>query len=219
MTNGDLAAAASELRAFRPARIVGAGTSPILESVHEPGALRPSSDRRHTMARVTQPLHEEHSTLLPRVEALRTTADKVGEVDGATLRRDVSDAFAFLTDALMPHAAAEEQVLYPEIERLMGASEATATMRRDHQEVDQLRQELGALRASFEGSTLTQAQTRDLRRVLYGLYTLLRIHFAKEEEVYLPLLDARLSQDDANALFARMEQAAGAARGHAGHGA
>jgi iron-sulfur cluster repair protein YtfE (RIC family) len=171
------------------------------------------------MERVTQPLHEEHETLLPRVEALRTIADVVGEVEGATLRRDVSDAFVFLSGVLMPHAAAEEQVLYPEVQRLMGASEATRTMSRDHQEVDRLRQELGTLRASLAGDSLTQAQARDLRRVLYGLYTLLRVHFAKEDEVYLPLLDAQLSQDYANALFARMEQAAGAARRHAGQGA
>jgi hemerythrin-like domain-containing protein len=48
--------------------------------------------------------------------------------------------------------------------------------------------------------------------VLYGFYTLLRVHFAKEEEVYLPILDEHLSQNDANALFEQMERAAGEAR-------
>lgn len=29
----------------------------------------------------------------------------------------------------------------------------------------------------------------ELRRVLYGLYTPLRVHFAKEQEIYFPILD------------------------------
>ncbi len=30
---------------------------------------------------------------------------------------------------------------------------------------------------------------RDLRRTLYGLHAILRLHFAQEEEQYLPLLE------------------------------
>ena len=169
------------------------------------------------MTGVTRPLHEEHKTLLPRVEALRTTADSVGVAGREVLRAAVNEAYEFLTGSLMPHAAAEEQVLYPEVQRVMGAPQATATMSRDHVEIDGLRQELGALRSVGAADELTQTQTNELRRVLYGLYELLRVHFAKEEEVYLPILDERLSQDDANVLFEQMERAAGEARGHARH--
>jgi hypothetical protein len=52
----------------------------------------------------------------------------------------------------------------------------------------------------------------DLRRVLYGLYALVAVHFAKEEEVYLPLLDARLTTEEVAALFRDMETAAGEAK-------
>lgn len=160
------------------------------------------------MASMTKPLHDEHQTLLPRVEALRTTADSVGAADQDVLRAAVNEAYEFLTGSLMPHAAAEEQVLYPAVQRVMGAPQATATMSRDHAEVDRLRQELASLRPALAAAPLTPAQTNELRRVLYGLYTLLRVHFAKEEEVYLPILDEHLSQNDANALFEQMERAA-----------
>lgn len=52
----------------------------------------------------------------------------------------------------------------------------------------------------------------DLKRVLYGLYTLVKVHFAKEEEVYLPLLDANLSVKEAREMFEAMEAAAGEAK-------
>ena len=90
----------------------------------------------------------------------------------------------------------------------MGAPQATSTMSRDHQEVDRLTQELGTLRVHATQLFITFNQAMALRRVLYGLYALVKLHFAKEEEIYLPLLDAKLSADDAKEMFERMEAAA-----------
>jgi hypothetical protein len=44
--------------------------------------------------------------------------------------------------------------------------------------------------------------------VLYGLYAVVKLHFAKEEEVYLPILDARLTHEEASRMFEAMEMAA-----------
>jgi hypothetical protein len=97
----------------------------------------------------------------------------------------------------------------------MGASAATATMSRDHVEVDHLTHELGRLRDRLaRSSAMPNELARELRRVLYGLYALVKVHFAKEEEVYLPLLEARLTAPEATKLFNRMEAAAGASREH-----
>lgn len=87
-------------------------------------------------------------------------------------------------------------------------------MSRDHVEVGRLVEELASLRAQPWGAALSEAQARALRRVLYGLYALVKVHFAKEEEVYLPLLDSKLSAQEARQMFAAMEQAAAHARGH-----
>jgi iron-sulfur cluster repair protein YtfE (RIC family) len=168
------------------------------------------------MALVTQPLRDEHKELLPHLETLRTAADAAGVSTAEALNEQVSEAYAFLAHHLIPHAQAEEAALYPVVARVMGASGATATMSRDHVEVGRLTEELASLRAQFAGGTPTDAQARDLRRVLYGLYALVRVHFAKEEEVYLPLLDARLTPDEARAMFEAMERAAGEAKAHAG---
>jgi hypothetical protein len=84
-------------------------------------------------------------------------------------------------------------------------------MRRDHVEVVRLAEELGILRGQLAGATLSDAHAKALRRVLYGLYALVTVHFAKEEEIYLPLLDARLTADEAQHMFAAMETAAHAA--------
>ena len=167
------------------------------------------------MANVTQPLREEHRELYPHVEELRVVADKVGKVPVEALRHDVDSAYTFLAHHLIPHAYAEDHALYPVVDRLMGSSRATATMSRDHVEVGRLTDELGELRGKLTSGPLSEPLATDLRRVLYGLYALVKVHFAKEEEVYLPLLDAHLTTTEARDLFAAMEAAARGAKAQA----
>lgn len=158
------------------------------------------------MAVVTQPLRDEHRELMPELEILREAATDTG----SPAARDLLDrALEFLQGHLIPHARAEEAALYPVVGRLMGAPAATATMTRDHVEVADLTGQLASLRDRWEGAS---ADREEAQRLLYGLHALLHVHFAKEEEIYLPLLDEQLSADDAAAMFAAMEDAAGAAK-------
>ncbi len=87
-------------------------------------------------------------------------------------------------------------------------------MSRDHVEIARLTAELNALREELDSGYPGLAVLRELRRVLYGLYALVSVHFAKEEELYLPLLDAHLTSDQAGDLFRQMEEAASRAREH-----
>jgi iron-sulfur cluster repair protein YtfE (RIC family) len=160
------------------------------------------------MAVRTQPLRDEHRELLPHIEQLRTIADSVGVVSAEGLRSGIDEVYAFLTHHLLPHAQAEEQALYPVVARALGALDATTTMRRDHVEIGRLIGELASLRSELSSATASEPAVQALRRVLYGLYALVKVHFAKEEEVYLPLLDARLSGEEAQHMFEAMEAAA-----------
>ncbi len=159
------------------------------------------------------PLREEHRDLLPHIEKLQAAAEAVGTAPPERALALTDDCLAFLTDHLIPHAKAEDAALYPVVQKVMGAPQATATMSRDHQEVGRLTAELQDLRARLAAGDAYAAVTAGLRRVMYGLYTLVKVHFAKEEEVYLPLLEQRLAPAEAEAMFTAMHQAA--ARAHA----
>jgi iron-sulfur cluster repair protein YtfE (RIC family) len=173
--------------------------------------------RRKTMASLTQPLRDEHKELLPNIELLRTAADAVGDTPIALLREQIDAVYEFLTHHLIPHAQAEDRALYPVVGKAMGAPEATATMSRDHVEVGRLTEELALLREHLAGAAPGAEQAKALRRVLYGLYALVKVHFAKEEEIYLPILEARLTTQDAQAMFAAMEAAAHEVKSHLAH--
>jgi iron-sulfur cluster repair protein YtfE (RIC family) len=168
------------------------------------------------MPQLTQPLRDEHKKLLPHIELLRTVADSIGTAPRESVQQGVEETYQFLIHHLIPHAQAEEHALYPVVGRLIGAPEATATMSRDHAAFGRLVEELGALQAQMDGASLRETQEKALRRVLYGLYAVVKIHFAKEEEVYLPILDARLTADEAHQLFEAMGRAAQEARSSVG---
>ena len=169
------------------------------------------------MVPLTQPLRDEHKELQPQIDLLRTAADSVGDAPISVLWQQVDAVYDFLTHHLIPHAQAEERALYPVVGKVMGAPEATATMSRDHVEVGRLTEELAALRGQRAGVTLGADQAKALRRVLYGLYALVKVHFAKEEEVYLPILEARLTPHEADTMFAAMEAAAHEIKRHIAH--
>jgi iron-sulfur cluster repair protein YtfE (RIC family) len=164
------------------------------------------------MASITQPLRDEHKELYRQVENLRLAGDVVNESLTSLAHDKIELAYNFLTRQLIPHARAEEKELYPMVQKAMGASQATVTMTRDHVEVERLTEELGTLRVHKSQLSITFEQVNALRRVLYGLYALVKLHFAKEEEIYLPILDSKLTAEEAKAMFKAMEAAANEAK-------
>lgn len=160
------------------------------------------------MASLTQPLREEHAELRPRIETLRSVADSVGVVGSAELATRVAECRDFLAGHLLAHAQAEEAALYPAVEQAMGCADATQTMRLDHAEIRRLAGSLGELELRLRARPLDAGGERDLRRVLYGLYTLVMLHLGKEEDAYLPVLDRRLTAAQAAEMFERLHAAA-----------
>ena len=88
------------------------------------------------MTSLMQPLKDEHKELFPHIETLKLAAISVhGTLSKSSLDL-IDEAYDFLTSHLLPHAKAEEAALYPVVQKVMGSPYATATMSRDHVEVE-----------------------------------------------------------------------------------
>jgi len=114
-------------------------------------------------------------------------------------------SLAQVGDHLTKHITSEEEVFYPAVARVLGTPQATVTMSRDHAEVSRLTDEFRSLRTQTSESS--EQNANDLRRVLYGLYAVLKLHLAKEEEIFTPLLDQHLNDEEAHRLFHKMAEA------------
>jgi iron-sulfur cluster repair protein YtfE (RIC family) len=161
-----------------------------------------------TDQRPTEPLRAEHRDLLPHLLALDTAANDTAAWDRDAAVANIADLVGFLRRHLVPHAAAEEAVLYPAVEDAMGAPGATATMRADHVEIVARIDRLAESGVMVEQRWPDADLARDIAHQLVGLSAILQLHFAKEEDVLLPVLDASLDADAAAALFARMGEVA-----------
>ncbi|ASL15134.1 heavy metal translocating P-type ATPase [Mycobacterium intracellulare] len=143
-------------------------------------------------ANTEQMLHRfaaEHEELRDTVGLLRDSADRLAADPDAAGLESLTAAHALLVDRILPHEQAEECELYPALARPLG-SEATATMSRTHAEIQRLSDRIGThLTLAQAAGAIQPDQVDDLLACLYGLYTLLRLHFVQEEENYFVLVE------------------------------
>jgi hemerythrin-like domain-containing protein len=131
----------------------------------------------------------EHDALRPGLDRLRQAADGLGTHPGDTAIADVRAVHRFLVEELAPHEVAEGALLYPVLDRVLGGAETTATMSRAHAEIARLIRRLGRVLEAIDAEQPDEDDVRAMRRLLYGLHAILRLHFAQEEEGYFSLLD------------------------------
>ena len=149
--------------------------------------------------RPTEPFRKEHEHLLEHIEHLADAAREMPRLSDEERNALRDRILAFLRGNLIPHAKAEEDVLYPEWSKLLGFPDAAAPMIHDHE----------AIVAHID--RLARVDVRDvdaLQELLYGLYALISVHFRKEEDLQLPAFDAA-SPEITEAVIARMQHATG----------
>ena len=154
--------------------------------------------------RPTEPFRREHEELHAHIEHLAQAARELPRLERAERAALVGRIVEFLRGTLIPHAQAEEEVLYPEWAKLVGFDGAVVPMVHDHQ----------AIVARVE--RLEQADLDDLdllQELLYGLYALVEVHFRKEEDIQLPAFDAA-PPELTQTVLERMQAAAGHTHEH-----
>lgn len=147
----------------------------------------------------TQPFRDEHAELLHHIEELRRTGSEIARLPVGEREERLAGVLEFLRGTLLPHAKAEEEVLYPEWARLVGHMDAAVPMVHDHEAI--------VMRVERLANTPPE-DTETLQELLYGLYALISVHFRKEEDIQLPVLDAQ-PREIVNDILERMGDRAG----------
>ena len=138
-------------------------------------------------AALTRRFQAEHESIRVSIGRLRTAADALGSAPPAAAMEQVRQVHELLTGQIGPHEKAEEQELYPALDRLFGNSDVTATMSRAHAEIAHQIRRLGQLLDDIGPGEPDDLDLADLRGLLYGLHAILRLHTAQEDESYLSL--------------------------------
>jgi soluble P-type ATPase len=126
----------------------------------------------------------EHQAIWADIQQLRTAADALGDADPQQAMSGVRRAYQLLVEEIGPHERAEQQQLYPVLDRLLGSTHATTALSRTHAEIAHQTRRLGQLLDDIGGGQPDGADIADLRALLYGLHAILSLHTAQEDESY-----------------------------------
>jgi len=149
---------------------------------------------------------DHHAKLLPHVDRLLDLAEMIGQVDCSAIHDTFDTEYAFIVGQLVPHIEAIENTLYAQLEQVMGHRHSMAPMRQEHVVMGQLIEELGRYRRHAEQCTWDSVEGLALRRALYRLHSILKVHLA-EEELYLSVLDQNLTAEQKDALARGIDHA------------
>ena len=125
-------------------------------------------------------LRAEHDAVLPVVEQIRSVADALTTQECAVgPARTLLDR---LETEVLPHELADEELLLPLVGRALRGPDATAGLSRTHAEIGYQVSRLRRLLDGLDDDFVQPEDVVELRRMLYGLYAVLRLHNAQEEE-------------------------------------
>jgi hypothetical protein len=140
------------------------------------------------------------------VENLARLAEMIAEGITPAFVAESEAEHRFIVGQLLPHMEAIETTLYGELDRLMEGRHTMAPMRLEHAELRRLVDSAGQYHDLVTTGRLTPADAIGMRRLLYRLHAMLRVHLA-EEELYLRVLDHNLSNAEKDELARGIEHA------------
>jgi hemerythrin-like domain-containing protein len=151
-----------------------------------------------------QVAHEHHERIVKHIDLVPAVADRLLTEDPEDVRASLAELGSFIDGTLIPHVDAAERTLYPELERMFQNRHSMAPMRREHVEVRRLAGEYDKIAARIVGGHLALGEKLALRRVLFQLYALVKVHLA-EEEAYLRIVEHGTSTEVADVLAVALE--------------
>ena len=151
-----------------------------------------------------QVAHDHHERIMFHVDQMPGVADRLLTARTDDARSSTAAIRDFLTGTLLPHIDAAERTLYPELERMFQNRHSMAPMRREHDEVRRLVAEYARLTDQLGAEPITLARTLGLRRVMFQLYGLMKIHLA-EEDAYLRIIDHGVDTETADVLAVALD--------------
>ncbi|MGZ8564173.1 MAG: hemerythrin domain-containing protein [Candidatus Limnocylindria bacterium] len=150
--------------------------------------------------------HEHHEQIELHLDRLPELAQMIGSATPEAFSVAFQQECGFIVGRLVPHMEAIETTLYGRLEQVMDKRHSMAPMRREHEQLRGLFASLCQFRELVAGGTMSEGDEIGLRRVLFRLYAMLKVHLA-EEELYLGVLDRNLTTEEKDALAKGIDHA------------
>jgi len=152
-------------------------------------------------------LRRKHAEFMSSLDGLRRTADDMEAGSSLDLWDRLTGSVSFLTQDLLPFTYVEDEILYPALVAAAETSTPIDILRAHQLTLAQLTDELDAVRRALPMGC-DKSTWAKLRRILYSLYAIGRLHFTVEDDVVLPLLESDLDDHEAEQIEAAIRAVA-----------
>ncbi len=144
--------------------------------------------------RVVAPLRKLRQPLFDGLRQLQVAAGAVHGAEHRVALAALDSALGYLQDDFVPVAKAEEFTLFIAVDGVIGAVDATRVMKAQHASIVAMVTDLAQVTEAARKDSDVEAYARYLLPLLHGLYALMRAHLEAEDDAYVTLLDAHLSE-------------------------
>ncbi len=173
--------------------VAGALAQEAIDVVAIANALRALRRPRTGLGQQTVPdtwthqLASGHGPLRLLLDDVRTTATALEDLPDEDALRTLRTLCERIRTELLPHERLDESEIYPDVAAALAGDDPLASMSRAHQEIFHLTALLDRLVTDPTVDALDPADRSEVRRLLYALDAILRLHFAQEEELLTSL--------------------------------
>ena len=152
-------------------------------------------------------LDHKFRELLVVANTLLTIADSVGISPSDDIYDEVGKGLSTVANNVIPFFEMTQTVVYPMVAEIYGSLNSTETMNYDIVEIRHLASELESMFHAIERTQkINVFEANRLRSILYSLHSIISLHVTKESEVFLPLLEKRLTDQEVQSLGTRLKE-------------
>lgn len=135
-------------------------------------------------------LEEEHKVIRPLFDRIESTARALELHPEKSIRQELNVIAESLRANLLPHETEDEQRLYPQLSKLLAGDDPMSAMSRSHREIFHLARLYIRIVQDLPAENIPEFELNELRRLLFSLSAILRLHFTQEEEIFQSVIDA-----------------------------
>ncbi|MFV8782633.1 heavy metal translocating P-type ATPase [Microbulbifer sp. SA54] len=136
-------------------------------------------------------LRLQHSELQPVLDRLEQACNILnGGLHPSTVD-EINAVSRVIREQLLPHEREDEEQLYPALAAMVRGFDPMGAMSHTHREIFRLARRYEQLADDLAGVQPDELQLQELRRLLFSLIAIVRLHFAQEEELYFTLSDSQ----------------------------
>ncbi len=161
--------------------------------------------------RVVGPLRSARRPLHTGLRQVQQAASGL-DADPRVALAALDTAIHYLRSELAPILHAEEFVLFPAVDGVIGNMGASDIMRAQHAAIVAMIDDLERVVAAARTDGDVQAYQKYLVPLLHGLYAVVRMHLESEEVVWITLLDQHVSESQVQVIIDNLDRVSSAYR-------